>query len=83
MEELERMDGEIAAYTAAAQRHANGFWSMLVIGGLLWYFWSVWAAAIPAGLGVLAILLSAYCTTKAVKIERTRAFWKARLDAAS
>ena len=81
MEEVERMESEIAAYGAAAQRHANGFWFMAVVGGVLWYIWSLWAAALPLALAALAIAMSIHCTRRAERVRQLLTFWKARLAA--
>lgn len=80
MEELQRMDGEISAYGIAAQKHANGFWSMAFISAVVWYFWGVGAAAIPLALAVFGAVMSGYCTMKAERVRRVRAFWKARME---
>ena len=58
-----------AEFSAAAQKHANATWGLLIIAGGVWYFVSWPWALIPAVLGAYSILKSVSATAIAGRLE--------------
>jgi hypothetical protein len=56
------------AFHAAAQRHANATWVLLIIAGIVWYVAGWKWALIPAALGAFTIVQSVSATSIASKL---------------
>ena len=58
-------------FTGAAQRHANASWFILIIAGLVWYFFDNWIwVFIPLALMVYTVLKSISATLIASRLEK-------------
>lgn len=59
-----------ADFERAAQGHANSFWRWLTFAGLVWWFTSIWWAALPGPVALLCAYLS-FGATGAARELRT------------
>jgi hypothetical protein len=59
-------------FHAAAQRHANATWGLLIAAGAVWYFVGWKWSLIPAALGVFTALKSVSATMVASRLEKMK-----------
>ncbi len=65
------MGKSASEFSAAAQKHANTTWFLLIVAGVVWYFANWIWALIPAGIGIFTALQSISSTMIASKLEKT------------
>lgn len=57
-------------FTAAAQKHANTTWILLIIAGVVWYLVNWGWALIPAVIGAITAFQSVSSTMIAMRLEK-------------